>query len=89
MLTFSPEAEDLKLTLSASNRRCAMKTLFTILILCIFIPFFSLLLIAQSSEVIEKCSKVRITIHDRSDLQKLQFAGLSLEGMQVEEHSWN
>jgi hypothetical protein len=64
-----------------------MKKLFMILVFCIFIPFFSFILIAQSLDVIEKYSKVKISIQDRSDLNELQQAGLSLEGMKLEEQS--
>ena len=63
-----------------------MNKLFTSFFIVLVVLLYSSYLFAQQQEVVEKYSKVRITIHDRSDLQKLQFAGLSLEGMQVEEH---
>ena len=49
--------------------------------------FFSSVLLAQSQEILEKYSKVKITIQDKSDLKELQQAGLSLEGMKLEEQS--
>jgi murein tripeptide amidase MpaA len=64
-----------------------MKNLFTPLVICVFIPIYSLTLIAQSSEVMEKYSKVRITVQNRADLKELQQAGLSLEGMKLEVQS--
>jgi len=64
-----------------------MKKLITILMLCILIPFFSTDLLSQAQEHIEKYSKIKITIRDKSDLKELQKAGLSLEGMKLEERS--
>jgi hypothetical protein len=59
-----------------------MKKLFTsFFMVLVFLLFYSSPY-AQQQEVVEKYSKVRITIHDRTDLKKLQIAGLSLEGMQ-------
>jgi hypothetical protein len=63
-----------------------MKKLFTsFFMVLVFLLFYSSPY-AQQQEVVEKYSKVRITIHDRTDLKKLQIAGLSLEGMQIEEN---
>ena len=63
-----------------------MKTLITSMLLCVGILLPSSLF-GQSHEIVEKYSKIKITIQDRSDIKKLQQAGLSLEGMKVEEQS--
>jgi len=55
---------------------------FLVLVLIIFCSY----LYPQHQEVIEKYSKIRITIHHIDDLQQLQLAGLSLEGMKLEEN---
>jgi len=64
-----------------------MKKLLMSIILFSSIPFYSSVLFAQPQNHIEKYSKVRIAIQDKSDLKELQKAGLSLEGMKVEEQS--
>ena len=63
-----------------------MKKILTSFLLILVVFLCCSYLCAQQQEVVEKHSKVRITIHDRTDLQKLQLAGLSLEGMHVEEN---
>jgi len=63
-----------------------MKKLFTSFLLVLLVLRFCSYMYAQQQEVVEKYSKVRISIHDRNDLQQLQLAGLSLEGMKLEEN---
>ena len=64
-----------------------MKTLFKLVLSVLTLLLFSSSLFSQQQEVIEKYSKLRITIQDRSDITKLQRAGISVEGMKVEEQS--
>jgi len=63
-----------------------MKKLITTLMFSSFILLFSSVLLSQSEENVEKYSKIKITIQDKSDLKELQQAGLSLEGMRLEEN---
>ena len=64
-----------------------MKKLITTMIPGLFILFLSSSLFGQSLVNIEKYSKVKITIQDKSDMKELQQAGVSLEGMKLEEQS--
>ena len=64
-----------------------MKKLIVPIMIAVFILFLLSDVYGQSQEVIEKHSKVRITIQSRTDLKELQQAGLPLEGMKLEEQS--
>jgi hypothetical protein len=64
-----------------------MKSLIKIILLYSFILFFVSTQLSQAQEYIEKHSKVKILIQDKSGLKELQKAGLSLEGMKLEENS--
>jgi len=64
-----------------------MKSLIINIMIFALVLFFSSVLLAQSQENLEKYSKVKITIQDKSDLDELQIAGLSLEGMKLDENS--
>ncbi len=64
-----------------------MKKLIANTILYSFILFFTSALLSQAQDYVEKYSKVKITIQDKSDVKELQKAGLSLEGMKLEEES--
>jgi hypothetical protein len=64
-----------------------MKKIITPMMIGLFVLFLSSFLFSQSNEIVEKYSKVKITIQDRSDLKELQQAGLSLEGIRLEEKS--
>jgi len=64
-----------------------MKKLISTIVLITLVVSLSAAMFAQGDLTAEKYSKVKISILDRSDLIEFQKAGLSLEGMKLEEES--
>ena len=64
-----------------------MKKLIITMISSLLILYLSSSVLGQSLEIIEKYSKVKIIIQDKYYIKELQQAGLSLEGMKLEEQS--
>jgi len=64
-----------------------MKKIISIKTLISLFAFYSALIFAQGDLIVDKYSKVKISIVDKSDLIEFQIAGFSLEGMKLDEKS--
>ena len=64
-----------------------MKKYFSITICVTISLFFCTDLLVHAQQKVEKYSKLKIVIQNRSDIKELQRMGISIEGMKLEENS--